>query len=279
MVRHLSVTDDRDLTRRVALVTGANCGIGAATAIELAARGTAVLLSHLRLRPAGASEDVPPAYAQQRASDATWVLETIRAAGGHAEAVEADLADTAAPAQLLDHAEATLGPVEIIVCNASGWVQDTFTPVRHDHFGRPMQPVTADTFEAQFAVDARSTALLIAEFSRRHIARGADWGRIVSLTSGGPDGFPSEVSYGAAKAALENFTMSAAWELGRYGITANVVYPPVTDTGWLTPQISAAAAEASPLGRVGEPDDVARVIALLCSDDAGFVTGNVVRMR
>jgi len=86
------------------------------------------------------------------------------------------------------------------------------------------------------------------------------------------------VSY-AAKAALENFTMSAAWELGRYGITANVVYPPVTDTGWLTPQISAAAAEASPLGRVGEPDDVARVIALLCSDDAGLVTGNVVRMR
>jgi 3-oxoacyl-[acyl-carrier protein] reductase len=124
---------------------------------------------------------------------------------------------------LLDAAEAALGPVEILVCNASGWVQDTFTPATQDHFGRPMRALSSDTFESQFAVDARSTALMIAEFARRHIAREADWGRIVSLTSGGPDGFPSEVSYGAAKAALENFTMSAAWELGRFGITANVV--------------------------------------------------------
>ena len=87
---------------------------------------------------------------------------------------------------------------------------------------------------------------MIAEFARRHIARHGDWGRIVSLTSGGPDGFPSEVSYGAAKAALENFTMSAAWELGRFGITANVVYPPVTDTGWLTPQIRAVSDRTEP---------------------------------
>ena len=128
-------------------------------------------------------------------------------------------------------------------------------------------------------MDARSTALLIAEFARRHSARQGDWGRIVSLTSGGPDGFPSEVSYGAAKAALENFTMSAAWELGRFGITANVVYPPVTDTGWLTPQIRAEATEQSPLRHVGQPDDVARVIAMLCSDDASLVTGNVLHMR
>jgi 3-oxoacyl-[acyl-carrier protein] reductase len=216
---------------------------------------------------------------QQRARDATWVLEAIRAAGGDVEAVEADLADAGAPAHLFDAAEAAFGPVEILVCNASGWVQDTFTPAQRDDLGRPMRTLTADTFETQFAVDARSTALLIAEFARRHIARRAGWLRIVSLTSGGSDGFPSEVSYGAAKAALENFTMSAAWELGRYGITANVVYPPVTDTGWLTPQVRTAAVEDSPLRHVGQPDDVARVIALLCSDDAGFVTGNVVRMR
>ena len=87
------------------------------------------------------------------------------------------------------------------------------------------------------------------------------------------------MSYGAAKAALENFTMSAAWELGRYGITANVVYPPVTDTGWLTPQIRATATEQSPLRRVGQPEDVAGVIAMLCSADASLLTGNVLRLR
>jgi 3-oxoacyl-[acyl-carrier protein] reductase len=261
---------------RVALVTGGNCGIGAATALALAARGAAVLVTYLRL---DADERAEPDYNAQRASDAAHVLDSIRAAGGRAEAVEADLADPAVPARLFDAAEAAFGPVEILVCNASGWVQDTFGPATEDDFGRPMRALTADTFEAQFAVDARSTALLIAELARRHVARQGRWGRIVTLTSGGPDGFPSEVSYGAAKAALENFTMSAAWELGRYGITANVVYPPVTDTGWLTPQIRATATEHSPLRRVGRPEDVAGVIAMLCSEDASLLTGNVLRLR
>jgi 3-oxoacyl-[acyl-carrier protein] reductase len=265
-----------DLSGRVALVTGGNCGIGAATARALAARGAAVLVTYLRM---ASDEGAEAEYNAQRAADAGPVLDAIVSAGGRAEAVEADLADPAVPARLFDAAEAALGPVEILVCNASGWVQDTFTPATEDHFGRPMRALTADTFEAQFAVDARSTALLIAEFARRHVARRGDWGRIVSLTSGGPDGFPTEVSYGAAKAALENFTMSAAWELGRYGITANVVYPPVTDTGWVTPQVRAAAIERSPLRRVGQPEDVAGVIAMLCSDGASPLTGNVLHLR
>jgi len=71
------------------------------------------------------------------------------------------------------------------------------------------------------------------------VARGATWGRIVGLTSGSPFGFPNEVSYGAAKAALENYTLSAATELARFGITANVVHPPITDTGWVTDGVRA----------------------------------------
>jgi 3-oxoacyl-[acyl-carrier protein] reductase len=104
------------------------------------------------------------------------------------------------------------------------------------------------------------------------------WGRIIGLTSGGPSGFPQEVSYGAAKAAEENYTMSAAQELGPYGVTANMVYPPVTDTGWVTPAVEQAATAASPLRHLAHPDDVAEVITLLASHQARYITGQVIRM-
>jgi NAD(P)-dependent dehydrogenase (short-subunit alcohol dehydrogenase family) len=99
---------------------------------------------------------------------------------------------------------------------------------------------SAATWQQQFTVDAVAAALLIAELAGRHIARGADWGRIIGLTSGGEIGFPEEVSYGAAKAAQVDYTMSAAVELAPYGITVNMIHPPVTDTGWVTAKVREA---------------------------------------
>ena len=124
-----------------------------------------------------------------------------------------------------------------------------------------------------------AAALLIAEFARRHIARGADWGRIIGLTSGGEMGFPEEVSYGAAKAAQMNYTMSAALELAPHGITANMVYPPVTDTGWVTAQVREAVAASPSLIHVAAPGDVAGIITYLASDAAALITGNVITLR
>jgi 3-oxoacyl-[acyl-carrier protein] reductase len=148
-----------------------------------------------------------------------------------------------------------------------------------DHVGRALRPVTAQTWEAQFAVDARAAALLIAEFAGRHAARGATWGRIVGLTSGGELGFPQEVSYGAAKAAQANYTMSAAVELADRGITANMVHPPVTDTGWVTTAVRDFVAASGTHVHVATPEQVAEVIAFLCSDAAALVTGNVITLR
>ena len=106
---------------------------------------------------------------------------------------------------LLDTAEEQFGPVDILINNATGSLADTFAAAAIDRLGRSLQPVTAETWTRQFTVDAMGAALMISEFARRHIARQATWGRIIGLTSGGDIGFPEEVSYGAAKAAQENY--------------------------------------------------------------------------
>lgn len=266
------------MTDHVALVTGANHGIGAATARALARAGAAVLVTYYRVQDP-VDPGTPAAYREFRAADASSVIAAIEADGGRAYAVEQDLTDPAAAATLLDVAEERLGPVDILVNNATGWVADTFRPVSADRHGRTLQPVNPRSWAVQFGVDAMAPALLIAEFARRHAARGATWGRIVGLTSGGDLGFPDEVSYGAAKAAQTNYTMSAAAELAGFGITANVVHPPVTDTGWVTDSVRAAVAESDRLVHVATPDQVAEVIAYLCSDAAALISGNVLTLR
>ena len=268
-----------DLTGHVALVTGANHGIGAAAARVLADCGAGVLVAYLRLQ---AEDDLamPEAYRHPRASGAEQVVTGILAKGGRAAAVEADLADPQTPPRLFDVAESRLGPVDILVNNASGWLADTFTGETRDGLGRPLRQVSAETSERLFSVDARGAALMIAEFAKRHSERGAAWGRIIGLASEGPSGgFPGEVSYGAAKAALSSYTMSAAFELAHMGITANVVYPPVTDTGWVTEEVRRFVRESVDHFHIAEPEEVARVVAYLASDDAGLITGNTLRLR
>jgi 3-oxoacyl-[acyl-carrier protein] reductase len=263
----------------VALVTGANHGIGAATAKALAAQGTAVLCTFLRSEKLGGLDDpsLPASYRATRMGRADMVVQAITAAGGQALAIEADLTDASVIPHLFNSAEANFGPISILVNNASGWIADTFTPNEVGRWGRALTRVTAQTMDQLLAVDAKAPGLLIAEFARRHIGRRAEWGRIIGLTSGGALGFPEEVSYGAAKAAQENLTMSAAAELARHGVTANMVHPPITDTGWVNQQTATDARSSG--RRVATPKEVAEVIAYLASDAAALITGNIIRLR
>ena len=262
----------------VTIVTGANHGIGAAVARALARRGDAVLCAYYRVYD---PEDpgTPRAVRDNRARDAEAVVSEITSAGGRAAAIEADLTDPEVPARLFDAAEGEFGPVDVLVNNATGWLADSFAAASTDRLGRVLAPVTAEGWRQQFGVDAMGAALLIAEFARRHIARGGTWGRIVGLTSGGDLGFPEEVSYGAAKAAQSNYTMSAAVELAPYGVTANMVYPPVTDTGWVTDAVRDVVAKSQRLVHVASPGEVGEVIAYLASDAAALITGNVLTLR
>ena len=270
---------DQPLAGRTALITGANHGIGAATAIAIAALGASTAITYLRAKHTDDDPSLPDGYARQRRANADTVVTEVEATGARCFAIEADLADPSTPARLFDDVEAALGPVSILVNNASGWRQDTFAPDTGDRFGRRTALVNLDAFDAQFHVDARASALLIAELAERHRRRSDRWGRIVSLTSGGPNGFPGEASYGAAKAALENYTMTAAIELADDGITANVVHPPVTDTGWITDDVRQFVASSEDHVHIATPDEVAGVIAWLCTDAAGLVTGNTLRLR
>ena len=256
---------DTGLRGKVALITGANHGIGASTARACAAQGALVFIHYLRLPP-GAS-GLPALYDEQRAQPADAVVQAIREAGGRAEAWEADLADPATIPQLFDRAEAAFGPVDVLVNNAAHWEPDSVLPPH---------PVTAETHDRHFAVNSRAVALLMAEYARRHIERGARWGRIINVSTDGAPGFPGEASYGASKSALESYSRAAAKELGRYGITVNIVSPGPIQTGYITAELEKALLPDIPLGRLGQPEDAADVIVFLASEQARWLTGQTL---
>lgn len=268
---------DTGLQDKVALVTGANHGIGAATAQALAAQGVRVYLQYLRL--AQTDEE----GAALRAVDAAPVLEMIRALGGEAEAGEVDLADSAAIPTLFDRVEAVFGPVDILVNNAAvgGAPTDTFVPTQAlavDRFERTLHTITAASHDRHFEVNSRAVALMMAEYARRYVARKATWGRIINVSTDGAYCFPAEISYGASKAALEAYSRSAAVELGPYGITVNIISPGPIQTGWIRPEIEPVIAADIPLGRVGLAEDVADVMVFLASQQARWLTGQCLNV-
>jgi 3-oxoacyl-[acyl-carrier protein] reductase len=176
--------------------------------------------------------------------------------------MELDLSIPESPERLLDAATERLGPVSILVNNAAHSERDGY------------ENLDAATLDAHYAVNLRATALLSVHFARRF---DGEHGRIVNLTSGqslGP--MPGELAYAATKGAIEAFTRTLAAEVGHKGITANAVNPGPTNTGWMTGELRRNLAAKFPAGRVGEPEDAARLVAFLASEEAGWVTGQVI---
>jgi 3-oxoacyl-[acyl-carrier protein] reductase len=246
------------LLGQVALVTGASRhrGIGAATCRALAERGADVAFSHwLRYDAA-----FPWAGGPDEPDDLAAELAGL---GVRAVAIKWDLAraDTLEP--LLDVVEARLGPISILVNNAAYSTSDGY------------ERLDAGTIDAHVAVNLRATMLLSAAFARRFA--GDRPGRIINLTSGqslGP--MPDELAYGATKGAVEAFTRSLAPAVAAKGITVNAINPGPTDTGWISPDLRAELLPKFPMGRLGTPQDAARLIAWLAGPEAGWVTGQVI---
>jgi 3-oxoacyl-[acyl-carrier protein] reductase len=172
--------------------------------------------------------------------------------------------------------------VDVLVNVAAHCVADTFLPsvarqaAARSAGGTPMRSLDPLTFDHHFAVNARAVVLLMAEYVRRHAERAAAWGRIINVSTDGASCFPSEVSYGASKLAMEGYSRSAAVELGPLGITVNVVSLGAVQTGWVTDEMERRIVREFPLRRIGQPDDVADVIVFLASEQARWVTGQTL---
>ena len=271
---------------KVALVTGANHGIGAATARALSAQGVRVFVTYYRPPSAYSEQELARArevgvggvalYEARQQQPVEMVLAEIRAVGGTASACEADLSDAAQIPRLFDACEAALGPVDILVNNHTHCVLETFDPARVSTQGFAVHFISAAGIDAHMAVNARAYALLMAEYAQRLLRRGGRWGRIINVSTDAAHAHDANVSYAASKHAIESYSRSAAAELGRYGITVNVVAPGPIQTGYITPEQEAQIAAGTPLGRVGAPEDVADVIVFLASEQAHWLTGQLL---
>lgn len=270
------------LAARTVLITGANNphGIGAAIAKAFAAAGAKLFLHYFREPLAGPDmADVTPDlafYREQQSKSMGEVIGALQQSGACVGTFEADLADALMVPKLFAEAERACGPVEVLVNNAATWTADTFIP--ESESTRKLWPpvaalLTSETFDRQFFVNTRAPVLLMVEFAKRHVERSASWGRIIDISTDGAECFPSEVSYGASKLALESYTRSAAAELGQVGITVNAVALGPVQTGWITPDLERALIPTIPLRRIGQPADIADVVVFLASDQARWITG------
>jgi 3-oxoacyl-[acyl-carrier protein] reductase len=240
------------LAGRVALVTGVSrrAGIGFAIARRLVAEGASVFaqgwMPHDALQPWGADSEAE---------------DSLRELGERVVYVEADFADPDAPHTVVAAAREAFGHVDILVVNHA-----------RSGLGR-LAEVTAAELDAFLHENVRAAILLVKEFAAQYDGRVA--GRVVLMTSGqhlAP--MTREIAYAVSKGALQQATRTLADELIDRGITVNTVNPGPTDTGWGLADRDPRP--AMPLGRWGEPDDAARLIAWLCSEEARWITGQVI---
>jgi 3-oxoacyl-[acyl-carrier protein] reductase len=254
------------LENKVVLITGANGGIGAVTAKAFAAQGALVAIHFLQAETIK-EQTYTPLHTVKGKSAADEIVRQIQEQGGRAIAIDGDLSDAATIPALFDKVEETYGRVDVLVNNAA-----------HCENPDTILTTSAGSVDRTFAVNTRAVVLMIAEFARRHQKRAATWGRIINLSTDAAQTFAGQVSYGASKAATEAFTRSAALELGALGITVNTIAPGPIQTGWITPQSEEKLNQEIPLGRIGYPQDIADAIIFLASEQARWLTGQVIKV-
>lgn len=260
------VVDPLPLAGRTAVVTGVSRrrGIGFAIARQLLLRGASVFCQH----HAAHDRDLP--WGQDDVATVVGQLRGFLTPGATLDDLGCDLARAEAAEELVAAAGASLGHLDVLVCNHARSGSDG-----------PLAAQSADLLDGHWQVNARATLLLTKAFAARHDGR--DGGRVVWMTSGqqlGP--MSDEIAYVASKAALAGATPSVADDLVERNILLNTVNPGPVNTGYLDPDTSDRTERLPellahcPQGRFGEPDDPARLVAWLVSDEARWVVGQVI---
>ncbi len=243
---------------RWALVTGVGreVGIGAAICRALASNGVSLCF-------AGWTHYDVEIYGGEHRTWHESFTEELQDFGVEAFGVEVDLSDPAAIHTLMEQVRNRAGMLSILVNNAAFSTHGD------------IDELTAKQLDDHYAVNVRGMALLTQAFVRQW--SGESGGRVVNMTSGqGLGPMPGELAYAASKGAVEAFTTSVSPTLAARGITINAVNPGPTDTGWMTDELKAILLPQFPMGRIGNPEDPARLVAFLCSEEAGWITGQVM---
>jgi 3-oxoacyl-[acyl-carrier protein] reductase len=238
-----------DFTGKIALVTGGSRGIGRAIALELGSRGATVVVNF-----------------RSSEAEANEVLEQIKASGGDGMVYKADVSDAEAVEEMIKVVTKEYGQLDVLVNNAG---------VTRDNVIMMLKP---EDFDIVIDTNLRSAWLTCKAASRQMMRKRS--GRIINITSVvGIAGNGGQTNYSASKAGLIGLTKSLAKELATRGVTVNAVAPGFIGTD-MTAELDDAMKETAishiPLGRMGQPEDVAKAVAFLASDDAGYITGQVL---
>jgi 3-oxoacyl-[acyl-carrier protein] reductase len=240
------------LKGKTAVVTGASKGIGASIAIHLAAAGAAVVVN----------------YASSK-EGAEKVVAEIKAKGGKAIAVQGDVSKAADVKKLFAETKKAFGEADVLVNNAG--VFRFF----------PLEEATAEEFHRQFDINVLGTLLATQEAAKHFSAKGGSVINISSVVSSNAE--PGSAVYSATKAAVDSITRVLAKELGPRKIRVNAINPGLTETegthamGVIGSDFEKQVAAGTPLGRIGRPEDIARLAVFLASDAAGWMTGETIR--